>query len=156
MSLIESGAYEQTDKLGAAGAAAGANFVLSNQSGNDKKMTITQLATFMLTNLGNIEATSVTVTTLSATNANIANDTTIAEAGNIIVGTTTGTQIATASGQKIGFYGATPVNKGTALTAADAVALDATYDVTEQTTLSNIRVRLNEMEVILQDVGLVN
>lgn len=71
-------------------------------------------------------------------------------------GTSNGTMIGTASAQKLAFYGATPVNKGDALTAADAVALDATYDATEQTTVSNMRVRINEIESRLQDLGLIN
>lgn len=156
MSKIESSAYEATDQLTASGVAAGADFLIANQSGDDKKMTITKLATFMNTNLGAISATSFTGTTVSATNVNIANDTTVTDAGNFVLGTSTGTQFGTTSSQKIAFYGATPVNKGTALTAADAVALDATYNATEQTTVSNMRVRINEMEVILQDLGLVN
>lgn len=156
MSEINQAAYEQTQKLTSASAGAGADFVLSNQSSKDRKMTLTQLATFMAANLGAISATSVTVTTLSATNVNISNDTTIAEAGNIITGTTTGTQIGTASGQKVGFFGVTPVVKGAVLTVADAVALDATYNVTEQTTVSNMRVRINEIETRLQAFGFLN
>src|SRR5208282_448460 len=34
---------------------------------------------------------------------------TIADAGNVVLGSTTGTQIGTATTQKLGFYGATPV-----------------------------------------------
>jgi len=149
-------AYKGIDDLSAAAAAAGTDSIGVVQGVAEKEMTLTQLATFMATNLGVVSATSVTATTLSSTNVNISNDLTIADAGNVILDTTTGTQIGTASGQKLAFYGATPVNKGTALTAADAVALDATYNATEQTTMSNMRIRINEMEVILQDVGLVN
>lgn len=36
---------------------------------------------------------------------------TLADAANIAVGTTTGTQIGTATSQKIGFYGATPIDQ---------------------------------------------
>lgn len=156
MSEINSGAYEKTDKLNSAGTALAANFVLSNQAGKDKKMTITQLATFMSTNLGAISATSITVTTASATNINLANDLTVTEAGNIIVGTTTGTQIGTASGQKISIYGGTPVVKGAALTAIDATVIDATYGADELGVLSNVRVRLNEFEARMQAFGPIN
>lgn len=139
MSKIESSAYEATDQLAASAAGAAADFIIANQSGDDKKMTLTKLATFMRgsTGVG-------------------ASDITLADGVDIVLNSTTGTSIGTASGQKLAFYGATPVNKGTALTAADAVALDATYNATEQTTVSNMRVRINEMEVILQDLGLVN
>ncbi len=50
MSEISQSAYEQTDKLTDAAAPAGADFLLSNQNSNDRKMTITQLATFISTN----------------------------------------------------------------------------------------------------------
>jgi hypothetical protein len=42
----------------------------------------------------------------------------VADAGNIAVGTTTGTKIGTATTQKLGFYNATPVVQPTAV--ADA------------------------------------
>jgi len=61
-----------------------------------------------------------------------------------------------ASASLLGFYGEAGVNKGTAMTTADAVALDATYNVTEQTTVSNMRIRINEIEVLLQAVNLIN
>lgn len=139
MSSIKSAAYEKTDQLDDAAAGAAADYIIANQSSDDKKMTLTQLATFMA------GATGVG-----------AQDITLADGVDIIVNATTGTTIGTASGQKIGFYGATPVNKGDALTSADATAIDATYNATEQTTMSNIRVRLNEVESRLQDLGLIN
>lgn len=139
MSLIKSAAYEQTDALDASAAGAAADLIIANQSGNDKKMTLTKLATFMR------GATGVG-----------ASDITLADGVDIIINATTGTTIGTASGQKIGFYGVTPVNKGDALTSADAVTIDATYNATEQTTMSNMRVRINEIESRLQDVGIIN
>lgn len=139
MSSIGS-AYKGIEELSAAAAAVGTHSFAVQQGVSEKEMTITQLATFMSTNLAAITVDDITIT----------------DGSNIILDTTTGTQIGTASGQKLGFYGVTPVNKGTALTTADAVALDATYNVTEQTTVSNMRVRINEMEVILTDLGLVN
>lgn len=39
-------------------------------------------------------------------------------------------------------------------TAADAVAIGATYDATEQTTMSNMRIRINEVVSGLQALGL--
>lgn len=61
-----------------------------------------------------------------------------------------------ASNSLVGFYGEDGVNKGAALTTADAVALDATYNVTEQTTVSNMRIRINEIEARLTDLKLIN
>lgn len=61
MSLIESAAYEQTDRLDSAATASGIDFVLANQSGDDKKMTITQLSTFMTTNLGSLTIDNITL-----------------------------------------------------------------------------------------------
>lgn len=59
------------------------------------------------------------------------------------------------NGTLAGFYGATPVAKPTALTAADNTAIDATYDATEQAVLGNVRTRLNELETKLQALGLL-
>lgn len=53
---------------------------------------------------GVLSATSATVTDLGVTN-----DITITNAGNVILATSTGTMIGTASSQKLGFLGATPV-----------------------------------------------
>ncbi len=86
MTKIKSAAYEKLDRLDAAAAAAGANFLLANQSGDDVKMTLTQVATFMATNI-----TTLTVTTLSATTGNITtvNSTTVsANTVNIASGIT--------------------------------------------------------------------
>lgn len=125
-------AYDSIDNLSAASAGAGADFMPASQSGTENKMTLTQLATFMETAMTNV--------TLNA--------------GSIITDTTTGLKIGTTSAQKVGFYGTTPVVQPVAVTAADAVALDATYNVTEQTTMSNMRVRINEMATALTNVGI--
>ena len=42
---------------------------------------------------------------------------------------------------------------GVALTAADAVAIDATFDSSEQTTMINMRDRINEIETVLKGNG---
>jgi len=74
---------------------------------------------------------------------------------NILTDTTTVTKIGTATNQKIGFYNTTPVIQPTALTVADAVTIDATFDSTEQTTMINMRTRINEIETKLQALGLL-
>lgn len=49
------------------------------------------------------------LTDLSAASSNFVDHLTIAEAKNIIVGTTTGTKIGTSTSQKLGFFNKTPV-----------------------------------------------
>jgi hypothetical protein len=95
-----------------------------------------------------------TVTDL--TDQSFSADFSFAEGVDMTFGTSNGTMIGTASQQKLSFFGVTPVVKGTALTAANATALDATYDSSEQTTVSNMRVRINEIESRLQDIGIIN
>ncbi len=62
---------------------------------------------------------TLTAPTQAVTDLALANDLTIAEGGNVILGTTTGTKIGTATTQKLGFYNATPIVKqtGVAVTA---------------------------------------
>ena len=59
----------------------------------------------------------VTADSLTVTNATISNDLTMGDAGNIIVNATTGTQIGTASSQKLATYGKTPVVQASAIVA---------------------------------------
>lgn len=62
--------------------------------------------------------------TLSVTDITVTNDLTMGDAGNMILDTTTGTQIGTATGQKIGFHGATPVVQSVAGTDLGTVLSD--------------------------------
>lgn len=62
--------------------------------------------------------------------------------------------ILSATSQKLGFYGATPVARPAALTAADANALN-TGDATSDTVIGNIRTRVGEIETKLQALGLL-
>jgi len=80
---------------------------------------------------------------------------TLGAGSNIVLATSTGTQIGTGTTQLLAFYGTTPVVQPTALTVADAVAIDATFDATEQTTMINMRTRINEIETKLQALGLL-
>lgn len=77
-----------------------------------------------------------------------------ADAVNIVVGSTSGTKIGTATTQKLGFYNATPVVQPTALTAADASAVNS-GDATTDTVIGNMRTRINELETKLQSLGLL-
>lgn len=63
-------------------------------------------------------------------------------------------RIGAASDTKIAFFGATPVTKPAALTAADAGAVN-TGDATSDTVIGNMRTRINELEARLQSLGLV-
>lgn len=54
----------------------------------------------------------------------------------------------------IGFFGVTPVARPTALTAADASALN-TGDATSDTVIGNMRTRIGELETKLQALGLL-
>lgn len=60
-----------------------------------------------------------------------------------------------AAGCSNGFYGATPVTKPTALTTADATALDGTIG-TNDTVTDNLRTRINELEAKIQALGLLS
>ena len=72
MSEINQAAYEKTDKLTAASAGAGADLLLANQSSKDRKMTLTQLATFMSTNLGSVTLDDITVSSMTLSSLPVA------------------------------------------------------------------------------------
>jgi hypothetical protein len=86
-----------------------------------------------LVNLGLFAPGGATPLNLSG-GALAAGSATIADGGNIVVGTITGTQIATSTTQKLGFYGATPVAQQTmgAMTAGNS------YSSNEQTMLQTV------------------
>ena len=83
----------------------------------------------------------------------VAGHVTLRDAVNVILGTSTGTQIGTGATQKHALWGKTPIVQPTALTAADNTAIDATFDATEQAVVENLRTRLNEMETRLTSWG---
>jgi hypothetical protein len=58
----------------------------------------------------------------------------MAEGANLTLGTTTGTQIGTASSQKLGFFGKTPIVQPT----MGAATAGGTYTATEQTMLQTV------------------
>lgn len=103
---------------------------------------------------------------------------TIAEGNNIVLGTSTGTQIGTATTQLLGFYGATAVNQPDALTAQDTTIIfsaPGTPDFAIQTltqtspfgfvnsneaqtvlqVIANLQTRVQEIENRLEELGLV-
>jgi hypothetical protein len=65
----------------------------------------------------------------------------LADAGNITVGTTTGTKIGTATTQKLGFYDATPVVQ-------PAAVADATTAIDVITQLNDLLAKLRTLGII--------
>ena len=96
---------------------------------------------------------------------------TLADAANIAAGTTTGTQIGTATTQKLGFWGTTPVVQpsganqaaitNTAIGTADGalVSIGTTYSSTVANNINNnfadIATLLNEIRTALVNVGII-
>ena len=72
--------------------------------------------------------------TLGSTSNPTATSLTLADAWNIVVGTTTGTQIGTGTTQKIGFYGVTPVAQPAASADTHTVTAGSTTNVFTNTT----------------------
>ena len=78
--------------------------------------------------------------TLSVTDITVTNDVTIGDAGNIILKTTTGSQLGTAVTQKLGLFGVTPVVQP----AAAAQAVVAT-SVTTTITTTNLDATVTDL-----------
>jgi len=120
----------------------------------------------------------VFVTTDSAEGITVGQHLTMADAKNIILNTTTGTKIGTATTQKLGFYNATPVAQPAALTAqlttithtapgSDDFAIQnltnsspfgfvtADEGNTVLKVIANLQARLAEVEARLEALGLV-
>src|SRR6185369_15813725 len=76
---------------------------------------------------------------ISAAAAALSGNLTLADAVNIVLNTTTGTKIGTATTQKLGFFNATPVVQPSSLTSADASTVDGTYSAEEQAVIGNLR-----------------
>lgn len=78
---------------------------------------------------------------------------TFVDAYNVIVGSTTGTKIGTATTQKIGFWNATPVIRPSAYTPTN-VTTDRSYDA-NSTTIDEVADVLGTLIADLQSVGLI-
>ena len=116
--------------------------------------------------------------TVALPTTNATGNITISDATNIILNTTTGTQIGTATGQKLAFWGATPVVQASALTAPEttvtfvdentpdfalssltienATAGFATLDEAQGFVemCVNMQLRISELETIISNAGL--
>lgn len=71
-------------------------------------------------------AVAITITTSAAAGLTLAGHVTVGDAKNVILNATTGTKIGTATGQKLGFWNATPVVQPTHVTDPAATAQDLT------------------------------
>lgn len=58
-------------------------------------------------------------------------------------------------GTKVGFYNVAAIAKPTALTPADATAVDALYGEAEQKVIENLRTRVNELDTKIKALGLL-
>lgn len=74
----------------------------------------------------------------------------ILDGRNIQTGRTTGTKIGTATDQKIGFYGTTPITQGA--TVSDANAQGGTYSQTDVQSIANA---VNTLIDRLQAIGII-
>jgi hypothetical protein len=92
----------------------------------------------------------------TAGNLSIAGNVTHADAKNMIFGTTTGTQIGTATNQKIGFYGVTPVVQGATAAAAPAGGTGTAAGGWDTAAHRDTAITLiNQMRTILRNLGLM-
>lgn len=95
---------------------------------------------------------------VEANDVDVANDITIAEAGNVIVGSTTGSKIGTATTQKLAFHNSTPVVQRAGAAQA-AVAATAATDTTPfgfaEAQANAIVTLLNEIRAVLVEKGLM-
>lgn len=116
-------------------------------------------------------AVAITVTTSAASGLTLAGHTTIGDAKNIILNTTTGTKIGTAVGQKLGFWNATPVVQPAsanqaALTNSTGGSADGTLAAVTDTSMSDqsgtinnnftdVHTLLGAIRTALVDTGLI-
>lgn len=103
--------------------------------------------------------TTVNATTANITDANLANDLTITDAGNLILATSTGTQIGTATSQKLGFFGTAPATQQslsvTTVATTQAVSTtSAIWGFSTSSQANQVIVAVAEMLELLATLGL--
>lgn len=89
----------------------------------------------------------------STLNFTLKGDLSMTDAKNVVVGTTTGTKIGTATTQKLGFWNATPVVRPAAYTTTN-VTTDRDYDA-NATTLDEVADVLGTLIADLKSIGLI-
>lgn len=116
---------------------AGAIVLFNGALGTPSSGTVTNLTGTASINInGTVGATTPAAGTF--TTATVNTSLTMADAANIIVNTTTGTKIGTATTQKLGFYNATPIVQptGDIVTAMQNLGLGASLTVSAATTIT--------------------
>jgi hypothetical protein len=88
-------------------------------------------------------------------NKTLSGDTTLADGANIVAGTTTGTKIATATNQKVGFFDATPVVRQSAIADVDTGTVDTSWGTSERDVVLDLRTKLNSVLTVLRNLGLI-
>lgn len=79
----------------------------------------------------------------------------IADATNIVLGTTTGTKIGTATNQKLGFFNKTPVVQQATIAATNTGTVNNTWDSTEAAVLNDLRTKFDTLVTELKAYGLI-
>jgi hypothetical protein len=143
--------------------------------GTNRKSEMSRVADYTYSKVSGV----VTIAPGGASSIGTLSDITISDGGDITLGTTTGTQIGTATNQLVGFYGTTPVAQPTALTAQDTTITftapgTADYAIQDLTStgspfgfvtadegqtvlqvIANLQTRVSELETKLQSLGLL-
>lgn len=78
----------------------------------------------------------------------------ILDATNIVLDTTTGTKIGTATGQKLAFFNKAPVDQRAGIADVATDTVDGTYGAEEQAVIESLRTKLNAVLQVLEDLGL--
>lgn len=94
-----------------------------------------------------VSSSTLTTVTLSGV--------TVTDATDIILGSTTGTKIGTATTQKLGFYNKTPVTQQTTIAAVDNSTVDGTYGAEEQAVIGDLRTKFDDLVTKLKAYGLI-
>lgn len=109
----------------------------------------------------NLDSGTLTAATVATTDLTVGNDVTIAAAGNIILATSTGTQIGTATSQKLAFYSTTPIVQRSgaaqaAVTTTPAVSTTSNiWGFSTSTQADAIVALTNEIRAALVALGLI-
>jgi hypothetical protein len=90
---------------------------------------------------------------VSTDDVEVGDDLVMTEASNVIVGTSTGTKIGTATTQKLGFFNATPVAQQASIAATDTSTVDATYGAPEAAVLADLRTKFDLLVTYLKSLG---
>lgn len=151
--------YDTTDKIGFFGATP-VDQPASTADIKDSLVELGLIADSGATSL-NLDSGTLTAATVATTDLTVANDITIASEGNVILSTSTGTQIGTATSQKIGFYSTTPIVQRSgaaqaAVTTTPAVSTTSNiWGFSTSTQANDVVALANEIRAALVALGLI-